>query len=128
MGGVAEKTWEVVKPVAQIAATPYTAGFDFTKAVAKGKGVGGGIGAAFKPAIEGSKTLLGGAMDEISGGGEVPQASASAPTPMSASEKAKMEADAKRKERASLLADTPGRRQTILTDMAGDSSFPYRLY
>ena len=117
-----------VKPIAQIAALPYTAPVDFTKNLVKGKGVGEATGAAFRPAVKAGESLLGGVMKGVAGDSGVPSAANGAPTEMSAGEKAKMEADAKRKEKASLLADTPGRKQTLLTDLTGDSSYPYRLY
>lgn len=114
-----------VKSVATIAATPYTAPVYAAKSLIKGDSVGTAARKAFDPTIKESVSILG----DFTGKNKVPQAADGAPVQQSSSDIAKAEADAKRKERASLLADAPGRNQTVLTDLGkSDSSYPYRLY
>lgn len=126
MGGTVKKVANTVKPLAEIAAAPITAPISVAKAIKEGKSAGAILASTVKPIINPIKDLGEGAIGEIMGTPNVPNAADTAPTELTADEKAKLEADSKRKARQSLLTDTPGRKQTVLTNT--DAAFPYRLY
>lgn len=124
MGGAAKTAANSVAQVVKVGAAPIYAPVLAAKNVIQGDNVGTAIGKSIQPAVKSATSLIGGVVGGATGG---PAPAAALPTPppeVSADEKAKAAEEARRKTKAEMTKDTPGRAATQLT---GDSAFPYRL-